>query len=85
MKGPSPREQGEFLAARLRAQLEQMGLEQMTTRYIPERDVVRMYWPSPKPTACQEGLDFPATREWADRMLELLHAYALAHSRMMRR
>jgi hypothetical protein len=69
-------EQGELLASEVRAEIERLGLGGLTTRYIPDRNVVRISWPHLDSADAEEGVDFPASRQWAERISQFLKSYA---------
>jgi hypothetical protein len=67
---------GESLASEVRAHLELLGLRSMSAHYVPDRDVVQLYWRSLREPSKDDGLSFPATVEWKDCVVELLRAHA---------
>ena len=62
---------GEVLAAELRAGLHRLGFAHLSTRYIAERHVLRVSWPHREGGDAREGVEVPASGEWAARALEL--------------
>ena len=72
---------GQALVAEVEADLKRLGLSTLRARYIPERHVVRVSWPHPPGVGGEEGIEFPASREWAARVRELFGTYARARKR----
>jgi hypothetical protein len=68
--------QGEALAARVRAELERLGLTGLTVCYFPKHNVVRLSWPHLNAPAAEEGVEFPASAEWTARIELFLRTFA---------
>jgi hypothetical protein len=62
---------GETLVEYIRAALARQGHAGYGVEYIPERNAVRLTWPHHE-RGGQEGVEFPATPEWARRVLKNL-------------
>lgn len=74
MRKQPRQEQGEALAAQVRAELQRIGLESVAVQYIAERQVVHIRWPGPEGAARAEGIEFSASRAEAKRTLDTLRA-----------
>jgi hypothetical protein len=79
MASPVRNDVGESLAATVRAYIEHLKLRRMSARYVPESDVIRLFWRSLASRG--EGLDVPATPEWAGSILVLLRVHAESRQR----
>ena len=79
-----PRERlGAEIVAELNAELQRLGIDGTTTRYISERHLVRISWPPVTEGALsEEGVEFPATREGLERMRPVLRKWARQKKRV---
>jgi hypothetical protein len=66
---------------KLRNELRRLNLHQIETRYVPERDVIRLSWPHATRAADFEEVEFPATPEWTTRIGHFLGTYARSRKR----
>ena len=71
-----PASEGDLLAAEVQAELERLGLERLTARYVPDKNVVRVTWQRLGGTGTPEGVEFIASREWVERMRPVFLAMA---------
>ena len=71
----------EELAAEVRAQIERLGLENLTRQYIAERHMRRLSWPHAHEPTVEQSIEFPASREWAGRIGQFLRIYAQSRQR----
>ena len=72
---------GEALAAEVRAELRRIGFSSVVARYIAERHVLRISWPHQTGAGAEEGVEVPASRERAERMVETLRAHVRTERR----
>ena len=75
--------QGEALAAQVRAEVRRLGLPSLSVRYVAERQVVRISSPR-LGAAPEQGVEFPVSREGAERTLEALRAQVRAQRQAAR-
>jgi hypothetical protein len=69
--------QGEVCAAAVRDELSRLGLPKVEAHYVPERHVVQVTWNLRHESAATEGIEFPASGEWVERVEPVLRAYGL--------